>query len=112
MASPQFAPDVFSRRRISLAAIAAAVSARSGSNSRLSTLDLLTSAGRSGVYLALHLSRCSTGMMDASTTVAITPGLLWHQRIDARESDSDIDALINRLKTRAKRFRQFTGGNA
>ena len=100
MASSQFAPDVFSRRRISLADIDAAVSARLGPTRGLGNSQPACFNRQVGMYLARHVGRWSTTVIgrfyngrDHSTVCYSI------QRIEAlRESDPDIDALIADLK--------------
>jgi hypothetical protein len=100
MASAQFAPDVFSRRRISLADIDGAVSARLGPTRGLGNSQPACFNRQVGMYLARHVGRWSTTVIgrfyngrDHST---VCYGI---QRIEAlRESDPDIDALITDLK--------------
>jgi hypothetical protein len=100
MVSSQFAPDVFSRRRISLAAIDAAVSARLGPTRGLGNSQPGCFNRQVGMYLAKHVGRWSTTVIgrfyngrDHST---VCYGI---QRIEAlRESDRDVDALITDLK--------------
>lgn len=100
MASSQFAPDVFSRSRISLADIDAAVSARLGPTRGLGNSQPACFNRQVGMYLARHVGRWSTTVIgrfyngrDHST---VCYGI---QRIEAlRESDPDIDALITDLK--------------
>jgi hypothetical protein len=100
MASSQFAPDVFSCRRISLADIDAAVSARLGPTRGLGNSQPACFNRQVGMYLARHVGRWSTTVIgrfyngrDHST---VCYGI---QRIEAlRESDPDVDALISDLK--------------
>ena len=100
MASSQFAPDVFSRRRISLAAIDAAVSARLGPTRGFGNSQPACFNRQVGMYLARHVGRWSTTVIgrfyngrDHST---VCYGI---QRIEAlRESDPEVDALISDLK--------------
>jgi len=100
MASSQFLPDVFSRRRISLADIDAAVSARLGPTRGLGNSQPACFNRQVGMYLARHVGRWSTTVIgrfyngrDHST---VCYGI---QRIEAlRESDPDVDALITDLK--------------
>ena len=100
MASSQFAPDVFSRRRISLADIDAAVSARLGPTRGLGNSQPACFNRQVGMYLVRHVGRWSTTVIgrfyngrDHST---VCYGI---QRIEAlRESDPDVDALITDLK--------------
>src|SRR6185437_3335132 len=100
MASSQFAPDVFSRRRISLVQIDAAVSARLGPTRGLGNSQPACFNRQVGMYLARHVGRWSTTVIgrfyngrDHST---VCYGI---QRIEAlRESDPDVDALLSALK--------------
>lgn len=100
MASPQFAPDVFSRRRISLAQIDAAVSARLGPTRGLGNSQPACFNRQVGMYLARYVGRWSTTVIgrfyngrDHST---VCYGI---KRIEAlRESDPDVDGLITNLK--------------
>lgn len=100
MASTQFTPDVFSRRRISLADIDAGVSARLGPTRGLGNSQPACFNRQVGMYLARHVGRWSTTVIgrfyngrDHST---VCYGI---QRIEAlRESDPDVDALISDLK--------------
>jgi hypothetical protein len=101
MASSAFAPDVFSRRRVSLTEIDAAVSARLGPTRGLGNSQPACFNRQVGMYLARHVGRWSTTVIgrfyngrDHST---VCYGI---QRIEAlRESDPDVDALIADLKT-------------
>lgn len=82
MASAQFAPDVFSRRRISLAQIDAAVSARLSPTQGWGTRNLLASSGKSE---CIWPNTCA----DPSTTVGgdlYAP--LTHQKIAPLASSS------------------------
>jgi hypothetical protein len=100
VAASQFAPDVFSRRRISLSQIDAAVSARLGPTRGLGNSQPACFNRQVGMYLARHVGRWSTTVIgrfyngrDHST---VCYGI---QRIEAlRESDPDVDALITDLK--------------
>src|SRR5690242_3995113 len=100
MASYQFASDVFSRRRISLADIDAAVSARLGPTRGLGNSQPACFNRQVGMYLARHVGRWSTTVIgcfyngrDHST---VCYGI---QRIEAlRQSDPEVDALISDLK--------------
>jgi hypothetical protein len=100
MAASQFAPDVFSRRRISLTDIDAAVSARLGPTRGLGNSQPACFNRQVAMYLAKHVGRWSTTVIgrfyngrDHST---VCYGI---QRIEAlRESDPDVDALITDLK--------------
>lgn len=100
MATAPFVPDVFSRRRISLAEIDAAVSARLGPTRGLGNSQPACFNRQVAMYLAKHVGRWTTTIIgrfyngrDHST---VCHGI---QRIEAlRESDPDVDALINELK--------------
>jgi hypothetical protein len=100
MASSQFIPDVFSRRRISLSQIDAAVSARLGPTRGLGNSQPACFNRQVGMYLARYVGRWSTTVIgrfyngrDHST---VCYGI---QRIEAlRESDPGVDALISDLK--------------
>jgi hypothetical protein len=100
IASTQFTPDVFSRRRISLSQIDAAVSARLGPTRGLGNSQPACFNRQVGMYLARHVGRWSTTAIgrfyngrDHST---VCYGI---QRIEAlRVSDPDVDALITELK--------------
>jgi hypothetical protein len=100
MASPSFAPDSASSRRISLAAIDATVSARLGPTRGLGNSQPACFNRQLAMYLASRVGRWSTTVIgrfyngrDHSTVVH---GI---QRIESmRESDPDLDALISDLK--------------
>jgi chromosomal replication initiation ATPase DnaA len=100
MASPWFAPDLASRRRISLGAIDAAVCARLGPTRGLGNSQPACFNRQVAMYLASRVGRWSTTVIgrfytgrDHSTVVH---GL---QRIESMlESDPDLDALISDLK--------------
>jgi hypothetical protein len=99
MASSQFAADVFFRRRISLAEIDAAVSARLGPTRGLGNSQPACFNRQVGMYLARHVSRWTTVIgrfyngRDHST---VCYGI---QRIESlRESDPDVDVLIVDLR--------------
>lgn len=100
MAVSQFAPSVFSHRRISLADIDATVSARLGPTRGLGNSQPACFNRQVGMYLARHVGRWSTTVIgrfyngrDHST---VCYGI---QRIEAlRESDPEVDALISDLK--------------
>ncbi len=100
MASPSFAPDSASRRRISLRAIDATVSARLGPARALGNSQPACFNRQVAMYLASRVGRWSTTVIgrfyngrDHSTVVR---GI---QRIEAmRESDPDLDALLSDLK--------------
>lgn len=100
MASPPFAPNVVSHRRVPLAKIDAAVAARLGPTRGLGNSQPACFNRQVGMYLARHVGRWSTTVIgrfyngrDHST---VCYGI---QRIEAlRESDPDVDALITDLK--------------
>jgi len=100
MPSSQFEPDVFSRRRISLVQIDAAVSARLGPTRGLGNSQPACFNRQVGMYLARHVGRWSTTVIgrfyngrDHST---VCYGI---QHIESlRESDPDVDALIVDLR--------------
>ena len=99
MATAPFVPDVFSRRRISLAKIDAAVSARLGPTRCLGNSQPACFNRQVTMYLAKHVGRWTTTIIgrfyngrDHST---VCHGI---HRIDAlRESDPDVDLLISDL---------------
>lgn len=100
MDSASFAPDLTSRRRISLAAIDAIVSARLGPTRGLGNSQPACFNRQVAMYLASRIGRWSTTVIgrfyngrDHSTVVH---GI---QRIESmRDSDPDLDALISDLK--------------
>lgn len=100
MASLSFAPNSKVPRRIPLAEIDAAVSARLGSTRGLGNSQPACFNRQVAMYLASHVGRWSTpvigrfyGGRDHST---VCHGI---QRIEAlRESDPDVDALLTELK--------------
>ncbi len=100
MATAPFVPDIFSRRRISLAEIDAAVSAHLGPTRGLGNSQPAGFNRQVAMYLAKHVGRWTTTIIgryyngrDHST---VCHGI---QRIEAlRERDPDVDALINQLK--------------
>ncbi|MDQ2776102.1 MAG: hypothetical protein M3Y57_14475 [Acidobacteriota bacterium] len=107
MATPSFAPVVASGRRMSLAEIDAAVSARLGPTRGLGNSQPACFNRQVAMYLGSRLGRWSTTVIgrfyngrDHST---VCHGI---QRIESlRESDPDVDALISDLK------RQLSGEN-
>ncbi len=100
MASPSFAPDSASRRRIPLGIIDATVSARLGPTKGLGNSQPACFNRQVAMYLASRIGRWSTTVIgrfyngrDHSTVVH---GI---QRIESmRETDPDLDALISSLK--------------
>jgi len=100
MASPSFAPEPLSQKRISLAAIDAVVSAKLGTTRTLGNAQPACFNRQVAMYLAARVGRWSTTVIgrfyngrDHSTVVH---GI---QRIEAlRESDPDVDALLTELK--------------
>ena len=100
MASPSFAPDSASRRRISLGIIDATVSARLGPTKGLGNSQPACFNRQVAMYLASLVGRWSTTVIgrfyngrDHSTVVH---GI---QRIESmRETDPDLNALISSLK--------------
>jgi len=100
MASAPFAPDLFSRRRICLAEIDAAVCARLGATRGVANSQSACFNRQVAMYLARHVGRWTTAMIgrfyDSRDHSTVSYGI---QRIEAlRESDPDIDALITDLK--------------
>lgn len=105
MASTPFAPDLFSRHRISLAEIDAAVSARLGPTRVLGNSQPGCFNRQVAMYLAKYVGRWPTtiigGFYNGRDHSTVCYGI---QRIEAlRESDPDVDALITDLR------RQLTG---
>jgi hypothetical protein len=100
MAPAAFAPDPMSRRRISLAEIDAAVSARLGPTRTPGNAQPACFNRQVAMYLARRVGRWSTTVIgrfysgrDHST---VCYGI---QRIEAmRESNPDVDALLTELK--------------
>jgi chromosomal replication initiation ATPase DnaA len=100
MASAPLAPEPVSGRRISVAQIDAAVSARLGPTRGLGNSQPACFNRQVAMYLAKHLGRWSTTVIgrfyngrDHSTVCYSI------QRMEAlRESDPDVDALISDLK--------------
>ena len=72
MASPSFAPDSASGRRISLGAIDAAVAARLGPTRGLGNSQPACFNRQVAMYLASRVGRWSTTVIGRSTTAAIT----------------------------------------
>jgi len=109
MATPSFAPYLARHRRISLAEIDAAVSARLGATRGLGNSQPACFNRQVAMYLARHVGRWSTTVIgrfyngrDHST---VCYGI---QRVEAlRESDPDVDALITSLKSQL-----MSGGNS
>jgi hypothetical protein len=100
MASPSFAPNLPSRRRISLAEIDVTVAARLGPTRGLGNSQPSCFNRQVAMYLARHLGRWSTTMIgrfyDGRDHSTVCHGI---QRIQAlRESDPDVDALLSELK--------------
>jgi hypothetical protein len=100
MASPSFVPELVSGRRISLAQIDAAVSARLGPTRGFGNSQPACFNRQVAMYLAKQVGRWSTTIIgrfyngrDHST---VCHGI---QRIEAlRESDPDVDALLSDLR--------------
>jgi hypothetical protein len=105
MASPSFAPERVSGRRISLTQIHVAVSARLGPTRGLGNSQPACFNRQVAMHLAKHIGRWTTTIIgrfyngrDHST---VCHGI---QRIETlRESDPDVDVLISSLK------RELTG---
>lgn len=100
MASAPFAPDLFSRRRICLAEIDTAVSARLGPTRGVGNSQPACFNRQVAMYLARHVGRWTTavigGFYDTCDHSIVSYGI---QRIEAlRESDPEVDALITDLK--------------
>ncbi len=100
MGSPSFAPNLPSRRRISLAEIDGTVAARLGSTRGLGNSQPSCFNRQVAMYLARHLGRWSTTMIgrfyDGRDHSTVCHGI---QRIQAlRESNPDVDALLSELK--------------
>ena len=100
MASPSFAPDPLSQKRVSLAAIDSVVSAKLGATRTLGNAQPACFNRQVAMYLAARFGRWSTTAIgrfyngrDHST---VCHGI---QRIEAlREADPDLDALLSELK--------------
>jgi hypothetical protein len=100
MAFTECAPGLFSRRRICLAEIDAAVSARLGPTRGVGNSQPACFNRQVAMYLARHVSRWTTSTIacfyDTHDHSIVSYGI---QRIEAlRESDPDVDALITDLK--------------
>jgi hypothetical protein len=100
MASPSFAPEPLAHKRISLAEIDAAVSAKLGATRTLGNAQPACFNRQVAMYLAARLGRWSTTVIgrfyngrDHSTVCHSI------QRIEAlRESDPAVDTLLSELK--------------
>ena len=100
MASPSFAPEPLSQKRISLAEIDAVVSAKLGATRTLGNAQPACFNRQVAMYLAARVGRWSTTVIgrfyngrDHST---VCHGI---QRIEAlRESNPDVDALLSELR--------------
>jgi hypothetical protein len=100
MASPSFALDSASRRRISLAAIDATVAARLGPTRGLGNSQPACFNRQVAMYLASRVGRWSTTVIgqfyNGRDHATVVHGI---QRIESmRESDPDLDALLSDLK--------------
>jgi hypothetical protein len=100
MASAPFAPDLFSRRRICLAEIDAAVSSRLGPTRGVGNSQPACFNRQVAMYLARNVGRWTTAIIgrfyDTRDQSTVSYGI---QRIEAlRESDPEVDALITDLK--------------
>ena len=102
MASPSFAPEPLSQKRLSLAEIDAVVSAKLGATRTLGNAQPACFNRQVAMYLAARVGRWSTTVIgrfyngrDHST---VCHGI---QRIDElRDCDPDVDALLSELKAR------------
>src|SRR5947209_5709167 len=102
MASPSFAPEPLSQKRLSLAEIDAVVSAKLGTTRTLGNAQPACFNRQVAMYLAARVGRWSTTVIghfyngrDHST---VSHGI---QRIEAlRECDPDVDSLLTELKER------------
>ena len=100
MASPSFAPEALSQKRLSLAEIDAVVSAKLGATRTLGNAQPACFNRQVAMYLAARVGRWSTTVIgrfyngrDHST---VCHGI---QRIEElRDSDPDVDALLTELK--------------
>ena len=100
MASPSFAPEPLSRKRLSLAEIDAVVSAKLGTTRTLGNAQPTRFNRQVAMYLAARVGRWSTTVIgrfyngrDHSTVCHSI------QRIEElRDSDPDVDALLSELK--------------
>src|SRR5260370_25256512 len=100
MGSAPFAPDLFSRRRIFLAEIDAAVSSRLGPTRGVGNSHPACFNRQVAMYLARNVGRWTTAIIgrfyDTRDQSTVSYGI---QRIEAlRESDPEVDALIRDLK--------------
>jgi hypothetical protein len=100
MASVEFAPDLFSRRRICLAEIDTAVSARLGPTHGVGNSQPACFNRQVAMYLARHMGRWTNAIIarfhDTRDHSTVSYGI---HRIEAlRESDPEIDGLITDLK--------------
>src|ERR1700693_1546337 len=100
MAFTECAPDLFSRRRICLAEIDAAVSARLGPTRGVGNSQSACFNRQVAMYLARHVGRWTTVIIgrfyDTRDHSTVSCGI---QRIEAlRESDPEVDAFITDLK--------------
>ena len=110
MASPSFAPEPLSQKRISLAEIDAVVSAKLGATRTLGNAQPACFNRQVAMYLAARVGRWSTTAIgrfyngrDHST---VCYGV---QRIEAlRESDPDVDALLTELREQLIEHTQYT----
>ncbi len=110
MASPSFAPEPLSQKRISLAEIDALVSAKLGATRTLGNAQPACFNRQVAMYLAARVGRWSTSVIgrfyngrDHST---VCYGV---QRIEAlRESDPDVDALLTELREQLIEDTQYT----
>jgi Bacterial dnaA protein helix-turn-helix len=102
MASPSFAPEPLSQKRLSLAEIDAVVSAKLGATRTLGNAQPACFNRQVAMYLAARVGRWSTTVIgrfyqgrDHSTVCHSI------QRIEAlRDSDPDVDALLSQLTAR------------
>ena len=100
MASPSFAPEPLSKKRLSLAQIDAVVSAKLGATRTLGNAQPACFNRQVAMYLAARVGRWSTTVIgrfyngrDHST---VCHGI---QRIEElRDSDPDVDTLLTELK--------------
>jgi Bacterial dnaA protein helix-turn-helix len=100
MASPSFAPEPLSQKRLSLAEIDAVVSAKLGATRTLGNAQPACFNRQVAMYLAARVGRWSTTVIgrfyngrDHSTVCHSI------QRIqELRDSDPDVDALLSQLK--------------
>jgi hypothetical protein len=108
MVSAPFAPDIFSRRRISLAEIDAVVSARLGPTRGLGNSHPACFNRQVAMYLAKHVGRWTVAIIGRFYTGRDQSTVCYAiQRIEAlRESDPQVDALLTDLK------RQLTRNNS